>query len=139
MTRGESGSASIAVVGGAMLVLVVGLLVVDVGVYAGARARAVGAADAAALAAAPVTFRDFGAGGGPGVEAGRFAAANGVTLLRCDCRFDPTWAPRTVEIAVTLRVSLLLLGDRTVTVTSRAEFIPAATVIGSQTSPPTEY
>jgi len=127
---GEAASASVAAAAAGVAVIVLaGVMAIDVGLYAAARARAVAAADAAALAAAPVTFRSFGAGGGPQGEASRFAAANGAELVRCDCPADPSWAGRTVEATVSIRVDLIVLGDRAVTATSRAEFIPAEAVV----------
>ncbi len=64
------------------------------GVVSAGRGRAVAAADAAALAAAPVTFRPFGSDGSPAEEAQRFAVENGATLVRCGCPTDPSWSSR---------------------------------------------
>jgi hypothetical protein len=90
-----------------------------------ARAEAANAADAAALAAAPVTFRPFGAAGGPVEEAARFAAANGAVLLRCRCQMDTGFSRREVEVEVEIRVPLLFFGTRRVSAIGRAEFVPA--------------
>ncbi|MEN8234063.1 MAG: Rv3654c family TadE-like protein [Actinomycetota bacterium] len=124
MTR-ESGSAALLLlaVGGVVLVLALG--VANAGVALTARLQAAAAADAAALAAAPVTFLPFGAKGGPVSEARRLAAANGAVLARCDCRIDRSWRSRVVEVLVERRVELLGLGVITVRASSRAEFAPA--------------
>ena len=67
----ERGSAAILVLGVAGLVMVLTIGVADVGLILSARLEAAAAADAAALAAAPVTFRPFGAAGTPAAEANR--------------------------------------------------------------------
>jgi hypothetical protein len=103
--------------------------VADAGIALSARLHAASAADAAALAAAPVTFRPFGARGGPTAEAHRLAAANGVTLTRCSCAVDRTWRLRTVEVEVEHRVALVGLGAITVRASSRAEFSPARLLV----------
>jgi nucleotide-binding universal stress UspA family protein len=108
---------------GAMLV-VLSMLVADVGGFLAARQQVAAAADAAALAAAPVTFRPFGATGSPAQEAARFAAANGASLVWCRCVVDRTWETREVEVLVQRSVDLILLGRRRITVWSRAEFVP---------------
>jgi secretion/DNA translocation related TadE-like protein len=119
---------------GAVTVVMLATAVVLVGVLlalgAGAqlligRARAVTAADAAALAAAPVTFRPFGAGGSAREEAARLAAANGARLTSCRCDPDESWERRLVAVTVEVEVPLILFGDRTLRATSRAEFVPA--------------
>ena len=108
------------------LVLMLALGVADAGIAFSARLQAAAAADAAALAAAPVTFRPFGATGSPLAEAGRLARANGAVLARCTCPIDRTWRPRIVEVVVERRVALLGIGSITVRASSRAEFAPAA-------------
>lgn len=110
-------------VAGVVLVLAVG--VADVGILLAARLQAAAAADAAALAAAPVTFRPFGATSGPDAEARRLAAANGARLTACSCRADPSWDARIVVVVGERRVPLLGLGTVTVAASSRAEFDPA--------------
>lgn len=110
-------------VAGVVLVLAVG--VADVGILLAARLQAAAAADAAALAAAPVTFRPFGATSGPDAEAQRLAAANGARLTACSCDTDPSWNARIVVVTVERRVPLLGLGTVTVAASSRAEFDPA--------------
>jgi len=126
MSGAERGSATIVGLGLVGTVVVLAMIVADVGLYLRGRAVAATAADAAALAAAPVTFADFGAGGTPTHEAGRFATANGATLVTCECPVDRTWRPRTVRVVVTAPVQLVLFGRRQVTASSRAEFDPTA-------------
>ena len=104
------------------------LVLVAVGAVAqllAAYLEAAAAADAAALAAAPVTFRPFGATGTAAEEAARFANANGARLVSCRCGADASWEPRTVEVIVAKRVDLVAFGTRTVRASSRAEFVPA--------------
>lgn len=107
------------------LVLVLGVAIADVAVLLTARLQAGTAADAAALAAAPVTFRPFGARGGPADEARRFAEANGTRLVACRCPIDRSWAAREVAVVVARTVDLLGYGVVTVHATSRARFEPA--------------
>ena len=103
----ERGSAALLLLGVAGLVVVVTIGVADVGLALGARLQAAAAADAAALAAAPVTFRPFGAAGSPAAEAGRLAAANGSVLTACRCPIDRSWRSRVVEVDVQRRVNLI--------------------------------
>jgi hypothetical protein len=107
-----------------VFVLVVGLGAVGTGIAA--YVQAAGAADAAALAAAPVTFRPFGARGSPRHEAARFASSNGTRLVRCVCRVDRSWASRTVSVMVERSVDLPGFGRFKVRATSRATFEPEA-------------
>ena len=121
----EQGSAAVLLlaVAGLMVILAVG--VADVGIAFAGRLQAAAAADAAALAAAPVTFRPFGAAGSPAEEARRFAGANGARLVACRCSIDRSWQPRVAEVVVERRVELLGIGSITVRASSRAEFSPA--------------
>lgn len=112
--------------GVAALVVVLGVAIADVGMYLASRLQAAAAADAAALAAAPVTFAPFGARGAPAQEAARLAAVNGTRLVRCRCPVDRSWNPRVVEVSVARTVTLLGLPSVDVTAVSRAEFVPAA-------------
>lgn len=128
--RGERGSAAILLVAVAGLVLLLALGVADAGIAFSARLQTAAAADAAALAAAPVTFRPFGAAGSPAAEARRLAAANGAVLAQCWCPIDRTWRSRIVEVVVERRVDLLGLGVITVRASSRAEFAPMALLDG---------
>jgi len=120
----ERGSAAILLLGVAGLVVVLTIGVADVGLALAARLHAAAAADAAALGAAPVTFRPFGAKGSPASEAGRLAAANGAVLSSCRCPIDRSWRPRVVEVTVERRVNLLGFGSITVRASSEAEFAP---------------
>ena len=120
----QRGAAALPVLGIVGLLIILAFVVSDVGRYLATRSHAVAAADAAALAAAPVTFRPYGATGSPTAEAARFAAANGARLLRCVCRLDPSFTPRRVEVLVATTVDLSLFGRREVTAHSRAEFRP---------------
>ncbi len=106
------------------VVLVLSLGVADVGILLSARSSAATAADAAALAAAPVTFRPFGATAGPVAEARRFAAENGARLVDCRCAVDTSWMPREVVVVVARTVELPGYGAVTIRATSRARFEP---------------
>jgi secretion/DNA translocation related TadE-like protein len=128
--RGERGSAAVLLLAVAGLVLLLAVGVADAGIAFSARLQAAAAADAAALAAAPVTFRPFGATGSPMAEARRLAGANGVVLTSCSCAVDRTWRSRVVEVVVERRVELLGLGAITVRASSRAEFAPMALIDG---------
>lgn len=121
----QRGSATILLLAVAGLVLMLTIGLADVGLAFAGRLQAAAAADAAALAAAPVTFRPFGAAGSPAEEARRFAGANGATLVACRCPIDRSWHPRVVEVVVERRVGLLGVGAITVRALSRAEFSPA--------------
>lgn len=107
------------------VVVVVAIATAAGGQYLTAAGQAQSAADAAALAAAPVTFRPFGASGTAREEAAIFAAANGAVLSLCVCPQDPSWDNRTVEVTVRRRVRLVLFGERSVEAKSRAEFAPS--------------
>ena len=108
---------------GLALLLAVGLA--SIGTYLDARIRAMAAADAAALAAAPVTFLPFGAEGTPAEEAARFARLNGFDMVACDCPVDRTLEPRTVTVEVARAVHIWPIGGVEVSAISRAEFVPA--------------
>ncbi|HSG78308.1 MAG TPA: Rv3654c family TadE-like protein [Acidimicrobiia bacterium] len=121
----ERGAASVALLGVLVFALMLGAAVASVGAFFEGRTRAAAAADAAALAAAPVTFLPFGARGTPAEEAARFAAANGASLVGCSCPVDRSWAHRTVIVDVERRVRLWPVGAVTVRARGRAEFSPA--------------
>jgi len=129
LSASDQGSAAVLVL--AVVVVAAGLAVVigEVGIYLHANARAATAADAASLAAAPVTFAPFGASGSPRDEARRFARANGATLVSCACRVDRSLAAREVEVQVRVDVDLWGLGRRSLTATSRARFDPSKLVL----------
>lgn len=122
----QDGATTFAVVGLVVTIVMASLLVADVGGYLAARLQAAAAADAAALAAAPITFRPFGAVGTPAREAERFATANGARLVACRCPVDSSWSTRRVEVVVARSVDLMILGETEVRATSRAEFVPTA-------------
>jgi secretion/DNA translocation related TadE-like protein len=121
----DRGSASLALLGVVALVLVLAVGLGAVGAYLRARAEASTAADAAALAAAPVTFLPFGTKGTPSDEAARFAGLNGARLVTCVCPLDPSWEPRTVQVRAQRTVEIWPLGVFRVTGVGRAEFVPA--------------
>ena len=121
----ERGGAGVLLAAVAGVVLLLAAALAGVGSYLRARVEAVAAADAAALAAAPVTFLPFGAAGTPAEEAACFAVANGARLLSCACPLDPSWEPRAVTVRVAREASLWPAGSVTVTATGRAEFLPA--------------
>jgi hypothetical protein len=106
--------------------ILLALLVVDVAGYITAGLQAATAADAAALAAAPLTFRSFGPEATPYAAATRYAAANGADLMSCLCSVDRSWRSRIVEVVVARPVDLVLLGRRVIRAVGRAEFAPTA-------------
>lgn len=120
----DRGSVSVMSIGLVGLVIVLGLMLGTAGHYLSVQSRVQTAADAAALAAAPVTFRPFGSAGNPAGEAARFAAANGARLLRCVCAIDRSWNARTVEVEAGQDVNLIGLGHREVRAKAAAEFVP---------------
>lgn len=120
----EEGSIALVLLAAGAVVVVIAIATAASGQYLAAAGQAQSAADAAALAAAPVTFRPFGARGSAREEAATFAVANGATLASCVCSQDPSWSNRTVEVTVRRRVRLVLFGYRSVAATSRAEFAP---------------
>ena len=126
----ERGSVTVAAVGALTLgfLLVVGLA--GIGQLFIARSKVVAAAEAGALAAAPVTFRPFGASGSATAEAAKLVRANGAELTRCSCTHDPGYDPRTA--IVTARMTVAVLGFREVTLeaTAAAEFRPVALLDG---------
>lgn len=121
----ERGSVSLLLVAVAGVVLLFAAALGSVGAYFRVRVEATTAADAAALAAAPVTFMPFGASGSPLDEARRFAAANGASVVACSCARDPSWEPRTIQVEVEKVVRLWPAGRLAVRAVGRAEFSPA--------------
>jgi len=91
-----------------------------------ARTSAQTAADAAALAVAPVTFL----GGDPPEEAARLAQANEARLLSFRCDVDRSWSVRIVRVEVAVAVDVILIGPRTVRAVAAAEFDPVAAFAG---------
>ena len=126
----ERGSAAVLLVAVAGVALLLGLALGAVGVLLAERVRASAAADAAALAAAPVTFLPFGAAGTPADEAARFAALNGFALDECDCPVDRSFESRTVRVRVSKVVSIWPIGPVRIEAIGRAEFIPARLLLG---------
>lgn len=125
MPGADRGSVSLLVLGVALPVAIMGVvLVVGVAQLAVARAALQGAADAAALAAAPTTFHPFGGEADPEAVATAVAVANGVELVACDCRRDRTWSARVVVVRVVRPVRVLGIAGVVVTASAAAEFTP---------------
>ena len=120
----DRGAASTLLLAVALATALLGAGLAAVGQYVAARLQAENAADAAALAAAPVTFRPYGAAGRPSDEAARLAAANGARLLACRCPVDRSFRPRKVWVRVRRQVTVLVFGTVAVTAEARAEFSP---------------
>lgn len=115
--RGSSTLVALVIV--SALVLVAGGLV-GIGRLVAAHVQATAAADAAALAAAPLTFL----GGDPRAEASEFAGRNGSRLVECRCARDTSFIVRVVTVEVAAPVDLGLLGEFTVRARAAAEFDP---------------
>ena len=126
MVRSERGSVSVLASGVMVMIAVLIAGLGGIGQVLLAKSRAVAAAEAGALAAAPVTFRPFGAAGTPAQEAARLVRANGAELTACSCSRDPGYDPRTVTVTVRVPVSVLGLGEYMVEATAVAEFDPVA-------------
>ncbi len=116
----EKGSSTLVALTWVTVLVLVAAGMAGAGRLVAAHTQATAAADAAALAAAPVTFL----GGNPEGEAAKFAAVNGARLLRCDCRRDSSFASRTVVVEVAQQVDLPVFGLRTVRARAAAEFAP---------------
>ena len=116
----ERGAATIVAVALATGLIDAAAGLVDVSRLVAAQVQATAAADAAALAAAPLTFL----GGDPTEEASEFAVRNGAGLWRCRCPIDRSLDPRVVLVEVTKTVDLGLLGSHTVRARAAAEFSP---------------
>ncbi|MBT8214581.1 MAG: hypothetical protein KJP12_05090 [Acidimicrobiia bacterium] len=120
----ERGSVGIVVLSLVAVALALVTATVDIARVSAALGQAQAASDAAALAAAPVTYRPFGASGSAYDEAVRFAGANGAGVVMCRCRPDPSPEPRTVVVRAEIVVETMLFGAWSVTATGRAEFDP---------------
>lgn len=120
----ERGAGSVLTVAAMSLVVLVSLAVLGAAQVITARARAIAAADAAALAAAPTTFPTLARGHSPIAEALRVAEANGARLVSCTCSQVATFEARQVEVTVVFPVDLPMLGRRWVEASSAAEFVP---------------
>jgi secretion/DNA translocation related TadE-like protein len=116
---GEQGGASLVALALAAFLLLAGLLAVDVGALAAARAAAQNAADMAALAALTP------GGGSPSARAAAVAAANRAELAGCDCS--------AVQAVVTVRRRVVLAPTGlSVWVTARARAVLAPAGRGRQ-------
>ena len=120
----QSGSSTLLVGGVLAVAVLVASLVVDVAQVATARSKLTTAADAAALAAAPLTFARFGGEARPQRAAAAIAADNGARLESCRCDLDRSWGSRTVVVVVAAEVDLFLLPNRTLRAAAAAEFRP---------------
>jgi secretion/DNA translocation related TadE-like protein len=120
----DRGAGTVLAVAAMALVVFVALAVLGAAQVITARSRAITAADAAALAAAPTTFPPVAEGRSPSEEARRVAEANGARLVSCRCFQVATFEPRQVEVTVVFPVDLPMLGRRWVEATSAAEFVP---------------
>jgi secretion/DNA translocation related TadE-like protein len=116
----ERGSASLLGAAVIAVTLLLGLAGASAAGLVGARLEVQAAADAAALAAAPLTYT----GGDPAAEAARFAAANGARLVSCECRRDPRPVARVVTVVVEAGVHGGLLGRVTLRAEAQAEYVP---------------
>lgn len=114
----ERGSASIALLGGVAMVMVLLLGLTDLAALFMARARAQTAADFASLAAAAELIPAIGID--PHQKAGEYASANGATLTSCECEMGTTSAVVTVSVPVSM-VLPGLSGTTEVTATARAD------------------
>jgi predicted deacylase len=95
-----------------------------------ARAAVQAGADAAALAAAPLTFHAFDGRGDPRAAASDAASENGAVLVRCECDRDRTWAERTVVVRVEASIRVLGIHGVVVAAEAAAEFRPVDLVRG---------
>lgn len=120
----QHGSATLLVGGVLALSLLATALVVDVAEIVATRAKLTAAADAAALAAAPLTFASFGSGSRPQGAAATVAGDNGARLETCLCQVNRSWDARTVVVVVVADADLRLLPDRRLRATAAAEFRP---------------
>ena len=126
----DQGSVTLFAIGAVVLALTLMVAVTAVGQVLIARNRVIAAAEAGALAAAPVTFRPFGARGSAVDEAARIVNANGATLVRCDCSPDPGYSRRTVTVTAMVNVNVLGLRETRMEATAVAEFRPVALLAG---------
>ncbi|MGH8958768.1 MAG: Rv3654c family TadE-like protein [Acidimicrobiia bacterium] len=119
----ERGSATILALALVLVVIVTGLALLAAVQLVTARARAITAADAAALAAAPATFPALGEAA-PTQVAADFAESNGARLLRCRCAMVESFDPRQVEVEVVVATRIAIVGEVEVRAVSRAEYVP---------------
>lgn len=116
----DRGSTTIVALAVSSLLVLVAAGLAGVGRLVSAHVQATAAADAAALAAAPVTFL----GGDPRAEAADYARANGARLVTCACPLNRTFDLRVVTVEVVRDVDLGPLGAHTVRARAAAEFAP---------------
>jgi hypothetical protein len=121
---GQRGASSLLAVAATGLAIVLAALVLDVALLVGHRLQMAAAADAAALAAAPVTFRGFGTTLSPRGEAAAIARANGARLVTCACAVDTSLRVRSVRVVVAADAHLLFFGRQRVTAESVATYTP---------------
>ena len=117
----ERGSASLLAVAVSVVVVVASLVATDIARMVDVRLKALAAADAAALAAAPLTID-----GNPVAEATRFAQLNQARLVSCKCPVDPSPIVRWVTVVVEIPVDTWIIPARVVTAVANAEFDPLA-------------
>lgn len=120
----ERGGGTVLAVAVMAVVIVTSLALVAATQIVVGRARAVTAADAAALAAAVHTYPPSGEGITPSQAAIRMARSNGARLTLCSCRIDSSYQSRGVEVRVETRVDVVLIGPVMVSAASRAEYVP---------------
>ena len=120
----ERGSVSVIVAAIVPGLVIAGTVIVALTQVVIGSERAAAAAEAGALAAAPVTFRPFGTDATASQEAARVVAANGGALTNCSCPHDATWETRVVRVEVQVEVDVILFGSITLTRHARAEFSP---------------
>lgn len=120
----QRGAAALLVAALLAVGVLLALLVTDIARVAAARTNATTAADAAALAAAPLTFSAFGSRTDPVQAAADLARANGAELVECHCPIDRSWDVRVVVAVVAIDVDLLVVPDRRVEAAAAAEFRP---------------
>jgi secretion/DNA translocation related TadE-like protein len=114
--EGERGSISVVAAAVMAVLLTLALACADASKALMTASRAQAAADAAALAAAQSLVSPDG--GDPESAAAAYAAANGATLVRCDCAAGGSEV--TVEVRMPIGRTLLLPGGREVVRTARA-------------------
>ena len=121
----EAGGVTVFMVAVMALVAVVGIGVVSVGGLLAAREKAIGAAEAAALAAAVATYPPAASESPVGL-ARTYAAANGASLVTCRCPVDGSMSVRTVTVVAVVTSDVPLFGELAVKGGARAEFDPRA-------------
>lgn len=116
----DRGSTTLVAVALVALLVTIGAGLAGIGRLVAAHVAVTAAADAAALAAAPLTFLP----GDPAREAERFAAANDARLMWCRCPKFGGLTVRTVRVETANEVDLGWLGSVTVRARAAAEFDP---------------